>query len=67
MADQASHEADSLRNEMKHFDDTLKIKDDEIEFLRSLVHQLSEKLPKALPEFTEEERKKRWWQFWRAK
>jgi hypothetical protein len=20
-----------------------------------------------LPEFTEEERKKRWWQFWRAK
>ena len=62
--DSAKIESDSLRNEMKHFNDTMKLKDDEIAFLRSHVHQLSEKLPKALPEFTEEERKKRWWHFW---
>jgi hypothetical protein len=53
--------------EMRHFDDTLKNRDSEIEFLRSTVHQLSEKLPKALPEFTEEDQQKRkhhWWHFW---
>ena len=49
--------------EMRHFNDTLKSRDVEIEFLRATVHQLSEKLPKALPEFTNEEKKVRrhWW------
>ena len=61
--DSAKIESDSLRNEMKHFNDTMKLKDDEIAFLRAHVHQLSDKLPKALPEFTEEQ-KKHWWHFW---
>ena len=64
--DSVKIEFDSLRNEMRHFNDTMKIKDDEIAFLRAHVHQLSEKLPKALPEFNEEEKaeRKHWWHFW---
>lgn len=47
------------------FEMAFKSKDDEINFLRSHLSQLSEKLPKALPPSEEEAKKKGWWQFWK--
>ncbi len=63
--DQASVEAKGLRRDLEHFKDTLRLKDDEISFLRGHVSQISEKLPKALPPSEEEAKKKGWWQFWK--
>jgi predicted nucleic acid-binding Zn-ribbon protein len=66
--DQLKLQYDQAQIEMRHFNDTLKMKDSEIEFLRSTIHQLSDKLPKALPQLTDEEKaeikKKHWWKFW---
>ena len=63
--DQVSGELAALRHDLEHYQDTLRLKDDEISFLRGHVSQISEKLPKALEPGEEEVKKKGWWQFWR--
>ena len=63
--DQASIEAVGLRRDLEHYKDTLRLKDDEIAFLRAHLSQLSEKITPALPPSQEEAKKKGWWQFWR--
>jgi chromosome segregation ATPase len=63
--DQASVELVVLRRDLEHFKEALRLKDDEISFLRGHLSQLSEKLPKSLPPSEEEAKKKGWWQFWR--
>jgi chromosome segregation ATPase len=45
--------------------EALKIKDDEIAFLRGHVSQLTQQITPALPPSQEEARAKHWWQFWR--
>lgn len=65
LKDQLSIEAAGLRRDLEHYKETLKLKDDEISFLRGHVSQISEKLPKALPPAEEEITKKGWWQFWK--
>lgn len=62
--DQASGELTALQLTLEHYRETLRLKDDEISFLRGHVSQISEKLPKALPPAEEEIKKKGWWQFW---
>jgi uncharacterized protein (DUF3084 family) len=63
--DQASDELSALQLTLEHYKETLRLKDDEISFLRGHVSQISEKLPKALPPAEEEIKKKGWWQFWK--
>jgi seryl-tRNA synthetase len=63
--DQASSEAVGLRRDLEHYKDTLRLKDDEIAFLRAHLSQLSEKITPALPPSQEEAKAKSWWQFWR--
>jgi chromosome segregation ATPase len=63
--DLASSEAVALRRDLEHFKETLRLKDDEINFLRGHLSQLSEKIQPALPPSQEEAKKKRWWRFWR--
>jgi chromosome segregation ATPase len=63
--DQASGELSALQLTLEHYKETLKLKDDEISFLRGHVSQISEKLPKALPPSEEEAKKKHWYQFWK--
>ena len=63
--DQASIEAVGLRRDLEHYKDTLRLKDDEISFLRGHVAQLSEKITPALPPSQEEAKKKGWWKFWK--
>ena len=62
--DQVAGELEGLRRDQDHFKDTLRLKDDEISFLRGHVAQLSEKIPQ-LPPGQEEARRKHWYQFWR--
>jgi chromosome segregation ATPase len=45
--------------------EALKVRDDDIAFLRGHLSQLSDKLPKSLPPSQEEARAKHWWVFWR--
>jgi chromosome segregation ATPase len=63
--DQASIEAVGLRRDLEHYKDTLRLKDDEIAFLRGHLSQLSEKITPALPPGQEEARSKHWYQFWK--
>jgi len=63
--DQASGEVVGLHRDLEHYKDTLRLKDDEIAFLRAHLSQLSEKITPALPPSQEEARAKSWWQFWR--
>jgi len=63
--DQASGELTALQLTLEHYKETLRLKDDEISFLRGHVSQISEKLPKALPPAEEEIKKKGWWRFWK--
>jgi chromosome segregation ATPase len=63
--DQASSEAVGLRRDLEHYKETLRLKDDEISFLRAHLSQLSEKITPALPPGQEEARAKSWWRFWR--
>jgi chromosome segregation ATPase len=62
-ADQARLEADVFKVKLESHQSALRVKDDEVAFLRATVHQLSEK--RALPPSEEEIRAKHWWQFWR--
>jgi len=63
--DQASIETVGLRRDLEHYRETLRLKDDEISFLRAHLSQLSEKITPALPPGQEEAKKRGWWQFWR--
>jgi peptidoglycan/LPS O-acetylase OafA/YrhL len=49
---QARRDTDELQQDQKYFMNTIKLKDDEIAFLRSHLNQLSEKLPTILPPFS---------------
>jgi chromosome segregation ATPase len=62
-ADQARSEAEVFKVKLESHQSALRVKDDEVAFLRATVHQLSEK--RALPPSEEEIRAKHWWQFWR--
>ena len=63
--DQASSETVALRRDLEHYKETLRLKDDEINFLRGHLSQLSEKITSALPPSQEEAKKKGWWRFWK--
>ena len=63
--DQASGEAVVLKRDLEHYRQTLSLKDEEVEFLRGHISQLSEKITPALPPGQEEAKKKGWWQFWK--
>jgi chromosome segregation ATPase len=63
--DQASIEAVGLRRDLEHYKDTMRLKDDEIAFLRAHLSQLSEKITPALPPGQEEAKTKGWWRFWK--
>jgi chromosome segregation ATPase len=63
--DQATGEAVGLHRDLEHYKETLRLKDDEINFLRGHLSQLSEKITPALPPSQEEAKKKGWWQFWK--
>jgi len=63
--DQASIEAVGLRRDLEHYKETLRLKDDEISFLRGHLSQLSEKITPALPPSQEEAKKRGWWRFWK--
>ncbi len=60
----ARDEAEGLRRELEHSEGVIKLKNEEIAFLRSHVHQLSDKIRPALPPGEEEAKAKKWWQFW---
>jgi predicted nucleic acid-binding Zn-ribbon protein len=63
--DQASAEAIGLHRDLEHYKDTIRLKEDEIGFLRGHLSQLSEKITPALPPSQEEAKAKRWWRFWK--
>lgn len=61
-AEEARINSETLKKDLAHYQDTVRIKDDHISFLEATVHQALEKLPKALPE--PETDKKPWWRVW---
>jgi len=63
--DQASAEIIGLNRDLEHYKDTLRLKDDEVGFLRAHLSQLSERITPALPPSQEEVKEKRWWRFWK--
>lgn len=55
-----------LERDLAHCRDTINQKDQQITFLHGHVSQLTQSISQlALPQMTEEERKKSWWQFWK--
>jgi chromosome segregation ATPase len=65
-AEEARSNSESLKKDLAHFQDTVKMKDQHISFLESTVHQALEKLPRSLPPSEEEAKKKGWtWKFWK--
>jgi Small-conductance mechanosensitive channel len=62
-AEQARSAAESMRNERDRLSDALRIKDDDVAWLRGHVAQLTQQL--ALPPSQEEAKKKGWWRFWK--
>ena len=63
--EQARGEVVVLKRDLEHYKQTLTLKDEEVEFLRGHISQLSEKITPALPPGQEEAKAKHWWQFWR--
>ena len=63
-ASKFNEDVQGLRTELEHSRGVIKLKDDEIGFLRATIHQLSDKIPRALPMSEEEARAKQWWKFW---
>ena len=56
-----------LRIKLEHYEDTINQKDQQITFLQGHVSQLTQSISQlALPQMTEEDRKKSWWQFWKG-
>lgn len=60
----AREEEGLSRSELEHSQGIIKLKNEEIAFLRSHIHQLSEKIMPALPPGEEEAKAKKWWKFW---
>ena len=63
-AEQAGAEVEVSRIKLENYLSALRVKDDEIAFLRGHVSQLSEKITPALPPSQEEAKAKSWWRFW---
>jgi chromosome segregation ATPase len=64
--ERAHADLNNARLEAEKFEMAFKAKDDEINFLRGHLSQLSEKLNPKLPPSEEEAKKKGWtWRFWR--
>ena len=55
----------AAKTDRDRLQEAMRVRDDDIAFLRGHLSQLSEKLPKSLPPSQEEAKKKGWWQFWR--
>ena len=55
-----------LQHDQAHYQDTIKLKDQEIAFLQAHIAQLTQSISQlSLKPGEEEIKKKRWWQFWR--
>jgi chromosome segregation ATPase len=54
-----------MERDKAHFQDTIKLKDQEISFLQAHISQLTQTVQLALPPAKEEAKKKGWWQFWK--
>lgn len=66
LGDQKKIEFDSLQKDLSHALDTIKQKDEIINFLQAHIAQLTQSISQlALPPSQEEAKKKGWWQFWR--
>jgi predicted nuclease with TOPRIM domain len=55
----------ATKMEADKLNEAIRVRDDDIAFLRGHLSQLSEKLPKSLPPSQEEAKSKHWYQFWR--
>lgn len=64
-AEVANRDMEKARHDRDKLADAIRLKDDEIAFLRGHVSQLSEKITPALPPSQEEAKAKHWWHFWR--
>lgn len=64
-AEAANRDMEKARHERDRLADAIRLKDDEIGFLRAHIGQLSEKITPALPPSQEESRKRGWRRFWR--
>jgi len=56
---------DSIKKDLSHANDIIKLKDQDIGFLQASYHELIQRLTPQLPPSQEEARAKSWWQFWR--
>jgi chromosome segregation ATPase len=55
-----------LEHDKAHYEDTIKLKEQDIAFLQAHISQLTQTVSQlALPPGQEEAKKKGWWQFWR--
>jgi len=62
----AREELAGIKVEADKLKEAMKVKDDEVSFLRGHVAQLTQSISQlALPPSQEEAKKKGWWQFWR--
>ena len=61
----AREDLEKARSDAIKYELAFKGKEDEINFLRGYLSQLSEKITPALPPGQEEARAKSWWQFWK--
>lgn len=66
-ASRAIADAEIHKVKLESYMNALKVKDDEIAFLRATIHQLTQKLPPALPPDESEMKKRHWWhlKFWK--
>jgi chromosome segregation ATPase len=62
---QAEIAHDSLKKDLSHANDIIKLKDQDIGFLQASYHELIQRLTPQLPPSQEEAKKKGWWQFWK--
>jgi len=64
-AEKAIADAEIQQVKLESYINAIKVKDDEIGFLRATIHQLTQKLPPALPPDEAEMEKRKWWRFWK--
>ena len=56
---------DSLRKDLSHANDIIKLKDEDVSYLKASYHELVQRLTPQLPPSQEEAKKKGWWKFWK--
>jgi chromosome segregation ATPase len=61
----AREELEKTRSEVAKYEMAIQLKDKQISFLESTVHQALEKITPQLPPSQEEAKKKGWWKFWK--